>query len=507
MNNAHNAYQQLLTELRGVAVMTSTESMLQWDQETQMPPAAAEWRGEQLALLSSMSHERLTSPRIGELLSACEAASDLTADPHSPSAADIRETRRQYDRARKLPSSLVGEMSRQGVIAHTAWTAARKADDFSAFAPHLSRWIELKRQEIACHGIPPGGEMYDVLLEDYEPGETTANLRRVFDTLRKPLVDLVGRIVSSGRTAPLDLLERNYPADGQEKMCRFAAAAIGFDFAAGRLDTSVHPFCSQTGPRDVRMTTRYDPNYFGDAFFGVLHETGHALYDLGLPADRYGLPSGSYISLGIHESQSRMWENLVGRSKAFWQHLLPRLKEVFPGVTADIELDRWYFAVNDVRPSLIRTEADEATYNLHIMLRFELEPLLLSGDLPVNDLPAAWNQRVKSYLGLDVPSSVKGCLQDVHWSHGSFGYFPTYTLGNLYAAQFFERARADLVDLEQQFARGEFAPLLAWLVKNIHSVGRRYTAPQLVEKVTGRPLSAEPLLNYLRGKAAELYGV
>src|SRR5207245_878680 len=256
-----------------------------------------------------------------------------------------------------------------------------------------------------------------------------------------------------------------------------------------------------------RMTTRYDENYFGDAFFGVLHEMGHGLYNQGLEGEHWGTPRGESISLGIHESQSRMWENLVGRSAAFWRFYFPKAKETFSDTLRDVSEEQWVFAINDVRPSLIRTESDEATYNLHILLRFELEQAMLSGDLSVADIPGAWNEKMRKYLGMTPPDDAKGCLQDVHWSGGAIGYFPTYTLGNLYAAQFFEQARKDLGDMDAQFARGDFAPLLGWLRKNIHSEGKRFTARQLVKRITGQELSAEPLLRHLRSKAAELYGI
>jgi carboxypeptidase Taq len=349
--------------------------------------------------------------------------------------------------------------------------------------------------------------VYNALLEDFEPGETAENLSRVFEELRGPLVELIGKIVSSGKKAPVEILERDYPAAGQATLAREAAAAVGFDFEAGRLDVSLHPFCSGIGPGDTRMTTRYDEKYFGDAFFGVLHETGHGLYDQGLPKEHFGSPRGEAVSLGIHESQSRMWENLVGRSRAFWRFFLPRLREVFPEQLRDVSEEQWYFAVNDVRPSLIRTESDEATYNLHILLRFELEKGMLEGSLKAGDLPAVWNERMKHYLGVDVPDDARGVLQDIHWSGGAIGYFPTYTLGNLYAAQFFEQAGKDVGDLEGKIARGEFGALLGWLREKIHAQGKRYTATELVREVTGRPLSAEPLLAHLRGKARELYVV
>jgi carboxypeptidase Taq len=420
-------------------------------------------------------------------------------------AANVRETRRQYDRATKLPAALVEEMAKTEVLAQQAWAEARKKNDFPAFAPWLEKWIGLKRQQANCYGYT--GHIYNALLEDFEPGETAENLSNVFEGLRGPLVELIGKIVSSGRKAPVEILERHYPAEAQAKLAREAAAAVGFDFDAGRLDVSVHPFCSGIGPGDTRMTTRYDEKYFGDAFFGVLHETGHGLYDQGLPAEHFGTPLGEAISLGIHESQSRMWENLVGRSRAFWRFFMPRAREIFGATITGVTEEQWYFAVNDVRPSLIRTESDETTYNLHILLRFELEKSLLTGDLKVPDLPRAWNERMKKYLGIEVPDDARGCLQDIHWSGGAMGYFPTYTLGNLYAAQFFDQAKKDLGDLEAQIACGQFVPLLGWLRGKIHSQGKRHRATELVKRVTGKPLSAGPLLEHLRRKAAELYGV
>jgi carboxypeptidase Taq len=502
MANAESAYRDLITLLKEVALFGSIGSLLGWDERVQLPPKGADHRANQSSLLARKVHEQFTSPRIDELLREVER-SGLIND--GDIAANVRETRRQYDRATKLPSSLVEEMARTEVLAQNAWADARKRNDFPAFRPWLDRWLDLKKQQANCYGYQ--GHIYNALLEDFEPGETAENLSRVFDALRGPLVDLIGRIVSSGRQAPLEILERHYPAAAQAALAREAAVAVGFDFDAGRLDVSVHPFCSGIGPGDTRMTTRYDEKYFGDAFFGVLHETGHGLYDQGLPADHFGTPLGEAVSLGIHESQSRMWENLVGRSRSFWRFFMPRARAAFPETLKDVKEDDWYRAVNDVRPSLIRTESDETTYNLHILLRFELEKALLTGDLKPADLPAVWNQRMKEYLGVDVPDDARGCLQDIHWSGGAIGYFPTYTLGNLYAAQFFEQARKDLGDLDAQFSRGQFTPLLDWLRKNIHSQGKRYRAPELVGRITGKALSAEPLLAHLRRRASEVYGV
>jgi carboxypeptidase Taq len=498
-------YASLITTVKEIALLASAASVLNWDEETHMPPKGAEHRANQSSLIARMTHEQFTSPKVGEMLSAVEQADVVVRDHDGDMAVNARELRRSYDRATKIPPKLVEEMTKTAVLAHQAWIEARKKSEFATFKPWLAKTLDLKRQEASC--ISPNGNAYDALLDEYEPGETVANLVRVFESLRDPLIDLVGRITSSGKRAPIEVFEKNYPAATQETVSRDAAKKIGFDFDAGRLDVSVHPFCSTFGPGDVRMTTRYDEKYFGDAFFGVLHETGHSLYEQGLPAEHWGTPLGEAISLGIHESQSRMWENLVGRSRSFWKHFFPKMQYAFPEQLAGVTPDQWHFAINDVRPSFIRTESDETTYNLHILLRFEMEQAMLRNDLSVDDVPGAWNERMKKYLGLTPPDDAKGCLQDVHWSHGSIGYFPTYTLGNLYAAQFFEQAKADLGDLDDQFARGEFAGLLYWLRDRIHQHGKRYLAPDLVRKVTGKPLSADPLLAHLRRNAAELYGV
>jgi len=503
--NAQAAYEALVAELREVAVLGSVNSVLGWDERTYMPDRGAEHRANQSSLLAKLVHERFTSPKVGDLLAAVEG-SPLVRDPESDAAVNARETRRAYDRATKLPTPLVEEMTRTAVLGEQAWGEARAKNDYPSFRPWLEKLLGLKRREADCVGYASGNP-YDALLDDFEPGMNAEAVRQTFEQLRGPLVELVGRVVGSGRPAPVEILERHYPAAAQEKLSKAAAAAVGFDFGAGRLDVTLHPFCTGIGPGDTRMTTRYDEAYFADGFFSTLHETGHGLYDQGLEAAHYGTPRAEAASLGIHESQSRMWENFVGRSRAFWRFLLPATRDAFPQALAGVSDDAWYHAVNDVRPSLIRTEADEATYNLHVMLRFELEQALLTGDLAPADLPGAWNDRMNAYLGVTPPDDARGCLQDVHWSGGAIGYFPTYTLGNLYAAQFFEQARKDLGDLDAQFARGEFAPLLGWLRQHIHRHGKRYTAAQLAQRVTGRPLEAAPLLRHLRAKASELYGV
>ncbi|MEM8875024.1 MAG: carboxypeptidase M32 [Planctomycetota bacterium] len=499
-----DAYASLIGKLREVALIGSAASTLEWDMQTQMPEQGIGVRGEQLELLSTLRHARFTDPAIGELL-AILTTSDL-AKGDTPEAANIRETQRDYTRACKLPGDLVGAIARQESVGQKAWEQARKADDFSQFEPHLRTMVGLKQQAADAYGHD--GERYDALLEEYEPGATTVEVASVLEGLRGPLVELVAAVKDSGKDVRHDMLERKYPGKDQAEFARFAAQAVGFDFDAGRIDVSAHPFCTGLNTGDTRITTRYDENFFGDAFFGTLHEAGHGMYEQGLPkAEHFGTPMGESVSLGIHESQSRMWENAVGRSAAFWKWAYPLAQKRFKDALWDITEDEFVGGANAIRPTLIRTESDETTYNLHILLRFELERALLAGDLDPKDLPGAWTEKMTKYLGVVAPSDADGCLQDVHWSAGLIGYFPTYTLGNLYAAQLFEKAREDLGDLDDQFAHGHFAALLTWLRENIHQHGRRYTAGQLCERVTGKSLSSEPLLRYLRGKAKSYYGV
>jgi carboxypeptidase Taq len=499
-----DAYAGLIRRSTEIALLESCLSLLGWDHKTYMPPKGSAHRAEQLALLAGMVHQRVTDPEVGELLSAVEA-SDLVRDAAVPSAVNVREIRRTYDRETRVPEALVTELARTCAQAEDVWVEARKQSNFALFQPWLEKVIGLKRQE--AQALSTGGPLYDALLDEYEPGETSAHLARVFAELRDALVPLVQAIGASGRRPDLSILEREYPVPAQEAFGRTAAAAIGFDFEAGRLDVTTHPFCSGIGPGDTRLTTRYNVHDFVDAFFGVLHETGHGLYDQGMDPAHYGTPMGSFVSLGIHESQSRLWENLVGRSHAFWEYFHPRAQAQFPGALGDVGLDAFHFAINDVRPSFIRTEADEVTYNLHVLLRFELEQALIGGDLKVGDVPGAWNETLKRHLGLTPPDDRRGCLQDIHWSGGAFGYFPTYTLGNLYAAQFFAQARRELGDLDAMFRCGEFQPLLGWLTTKIHRQGQRHRAADLVKVLTGEPLNHRYLLEHLRAKFEPLYGV
>jgi len=502
MGRAADAYTELIRCERETALLGSCGSLLSWDHQTYMPPKGAAHRAGQLGLLAALVHRQATAPRIGELLAAVEG-SELVADPVSEAAVSAREIRRDYDRAVRLPEGLVRELAETTALAHDVWARAREAADFALFRPWLEKIVGLKRQQADALGY--AALRYDALLEEYEPGETTARLLPLFAELKAALVPLVRAIGESGRAPDSSLLARDYPVEAQAAFGMAAATAIGFDFEAGRLDVTRHPFCCGIGPGDVRLTTRYNPRDFADAFFSIVHEAGHGLYDQGLDPAAFGTPLGSAVSLGIHESQSRLWENLVARSRPFWDYAFPRLQAAFPQALAGVSPTDFHRAVNHVRPSFIRVDADEVTYNLHILLRFELERALLAGELAVADLPAAWNEEFARLFGLTPPDDARGCLQDVHWSGGDFGYFPTYALGNLYAAQFFAQARAELGDLDGMFRRGEFLPLRDWLAAKIYRQGRRFRAQELVVAVTGRPLAAAPLLTHLRGKYGELY--
>jgi len=504
MGDAKQAYDALIAEVKQIALLGSCASVLGWDEQTYMPKGGVQHRSEQLALLAGMTHERFTSSQIGAWLADVEG-SDLVSDALSVEAVNVREIRKGYDRATKLPKDLVQELARMTTIGQQAWAEARSKSDFAQFQPHLEKILDLKKQEATALNI--GKTPYDALLDEYEPGETTENLTAVFAALRDELVPLVSAIVDSGKKPNLDIVKRHYAKEKQSEFGQLAASLIGFDFDRGRLDETAHPFCSGLGPGDTRLTTRYDEAFFPQAFFGTLHEAGHGIYDPGLDEAHYGTPMGSSVSLGIHESQSRMWENFVGRSQAFWSHFFPKAQSIFTEALTGVTEEEFYFAVNNVEPSFIRVEADEVTYNLHILLRFEMEQAMMNGGLQVADVPGAWKEKFETFFGITPPDDAQGCLQDIHWSFGGIGYFPTYTLGNLYAAQFFEQARADLGDLDSQFAGGDFLSLKKWLNEKIHQPGQKYRASELVENVTGKSLSHAPLIRHLKAKFEPLYGI
>ena len=510
-------YSELSALCRDIASLTAIGSLIGWDQETYMPPAGAEGRSDQQALLSGITHERKTSKRFGELLAACEADASLT-QPGTIEAANIRELRRDYDLSTKLPTSLVSELAKTTSQAQEAWKHARATNDFPAFAPHLSEVLRLTRQKAECYGIPSfdgpagpksrKGELYDALLNEYEPGISAADIQQIFTPLQSRLSAFVAQITGSPVKLSAACAQINATTDQQQALALDVIKAVGFDLQAGRLDKTAHPFCSGIGPGDTRLTTRYTSPSFLEPLSSTLHEAGHGLYEQGLPkAQHFGLPSADAVSLGIHESQSRMWENFVGRSREFCEYLVPLAKKHFGPAAANFTADDLFKASNTIRRSFIRVESDEATYNLHIMLRFGIERELISGQMTVADLPAEWNKRFKALLGLDVPDNAQGCLQDVHWSFGLVGYFPTYTLGNLYAAQIWETINTKIPDLHARIAKGDFAPLLAFLRENIHHHGRRYSATELCQRITGKPLTADPLMRYLEGKLKPLYQI
>ena len=502
-----SSYDALSTAARESSLIGGCAAVLGWDQEVIMPKGGLAERSQQLSLLARLSHEMLTSNRMADLLGACESDADLMADKDSPAAVNVRELRHDFDRATKLPGELVAEEAELASLGQHVWQEARKKNDYASFAPTLKRIVDLLRRKAECYGWAEGGEPWDALAEDYEPGCTAKDVEVVFTPLRDRLRGLLDELLGNGTPPSNAFNEIALPVEAQRKFVEFVARGIGFDFDRGRLDVSTHPFCSGTHPGDVRLTTRFHEDNVNDALGSTMHEAGHGIYEQGLPTQFPGLPMGKAVSLGIHESQSRMWENQVGRSHAFWRWCHPKLGEHFGDKTSSLSLEDVYGAVNIVKPDFIRVEADEATYNMHIMVRFEIERAIMRGDLDVDDIPAAWNARYKEYLGLDVPSDAKGCLQDIHWSMTSMGYFPTYTLGNLYAAQFFEAAGEALGDLDAMFERGEFQPLKQWLNDNIHAHGRRHRAGKLCEVVTGKPLSADPLMRHLEGKLRPIYGL
>ena len=467
-----------------------------------LPPAGTEHRAQQLSLLTGMIHDRWTNTEFGQWLA--ELVEDpLAADPAGDVGANLRRLKREYDKKVKLPRSLVEELAQTAVFGQQAWVEARRNSDFRHFRPWLDKTLALKRQEAEALGYDECP--YDALLDRYEPDARTAEVAAVLAGLRQQLIPLIQAIRQSSRQPDVSILRRSFPLDAQQALGRMAAARIGFDFDRGRLDVTAHPFCSSLGPDDCRITTRYDEHGFNEAFFGILHEAGHGIYEQGLRADQYGLPLGEAVSLGIHESQSRLWENFVGRRLAFWEFFYPEAQRHFSALSG-VALGEFHFAVNDVRPSLIRMEANEVTYNLHILIRFELEQALLNDDLPLDDLPGAWNAKYEEYLGITPPDAAQGVLQDIHWSAGLIGYFPTYSLGNLNAAQLFRQADADLGGLDRQFARGQFQPLRQWLGEKIHQQGQRYSAAELIRRATGQPLSHVPLVDHLRRKFEPLYG-
>jgi carboxypeptidase Taq len=475
-------------------------SLLFWDQNTMMPPRGAPARGDQAATLEAVSHERLTDPELGRLLDALEPGA-AEQDPDDDDVRLVVELRRDFEKAVRVPTSLAAEASRAAALGQAAWQEARAASDFSRFRDALQLQLDLRHRYVAC--FEDFEHPYDVLLDDFEPAMTTAKLRPLLSELVDGLVPLVADVASDIPAPTGGPFGGPYAVEDQRRALMDILEGVGFDPDGWRLDVAPHPFAQRIAPGDVRITTRYDLDDFTGAYFGSLHEFGHGLYEAGIPDRLSRSPLGSPVSLGVHESQSRLWENLVGRSRPFCAWALPRLAAQLPGGLDGTSVDDLYRGVNAVHRSLIRVEADETTYNLHIVLRFELELALMEGTLPVDELPHAWTEGMHRLLGLDVPDDARGVLQDVHWGAGLIGYFPTYALGNLTAAQLWESLRADLPEIDTELERGEFGPLQAWLREHVHAHGRKLPPPELLARVTGQELAVAPFLRYLREKLTD----
>lgn len=491
-------YLQYIELLQKIADLRFSGAILQWDQETYLPPKGAHFRARQVATLSELAHDWFTSDRLGDLLTKLEETSGLDETQQS----NIRRTREDYTRQRKFTPAFVRKLTEATQASFHSWVKARNENRFALFAPELSRLVDLKREEAAQLGYE--NHPYDALLDDYDKNSTSLQLDQLFDSLRNPLKELLDKIMARPEI-PDSFLKKNYPKQAQWNFGNTLIRQLGYDLEAGRQDLAEHPFSISFNNQDVRITTRIDENDLSNMIWSSIHEVGHALYEQGLPTAGYGLPQGEAASYSIHESQSRLWENQIGRSLAFCSFLFPQLQQLFPVQLADVDTHGFYCAINKVQPSLIRTEADELTYHFHVMIRYELEKALIEGSIQVKDIPEFWNSSYKKYLGITVPDDKQGCLQDVHWSHGSFGYFPTYSQGSFYAAQFYASAEKAIPALKSQVQSGNFTDLLGWLRKEIHPLGRRYYSAALCEQVTGAPPSTQYFLDQLLAKYRNIY--
>ncbi len=491
-------FRELLTEVHD---LSAAGAVLAWDQQVMMPPGGAEARASQLATLSALTHSKFTSDEMVDALDAARQEAE-GLDPDSDDARLVSEVGREIDKQRKVTSEWVSAFTRTTSLGQQIWQQAKADSDFQAFSPKLEEIFALRREY--ADFFAPYDHIYDPLLDDYEPNMKTAQIQEIFDDLRGRQVELVQAIAEVGPTDDSPL-HQHFDIDKQKAFGEEVISAFGFDFERGRQDKSAHPFTTSFSIGDVRITTRFDEQFLSPALFATFHEAGHALYEQGIKSDLARTPLADGASLGIHESQSRLWENLVGRSLPFWSRFYSRLQEIFPEQLGDVHLEAFYRAANRVEPSLIRVEADEATYNLHIMLRFELEQALMEDDLAIADLPSAWNDRMKEYLGITPPDDASGVLQDIHWSAGLVGYFPTYALGNLIACQWWEKIQGDVPDLEEQIAAGDFHSLLTWLQDKIYQHGSKFKPVELIKRITGGGLSAEPYLAYLGRKFGSIY--
>ena len=503
MSDTQALYDQLKKRMRDTITLETVLETLDYDDQTVLPEKGAEYRGEQAALIQGLRHERLTDPRVGELLEKLESSSNSWATD-APERTNIREWRRDYDRQNKLARSLVEEVSEAGVTGRSAWIKARSENDFSIFQPSLEKMFDLQKQVAESLGYDT--EPYDALLDQYEIEAKTSQVAEVFKDLRNELVPMIHTIQQAPRQPDMSKIEGHFPIDRQQEFNRKVAAAIGFDFKRGAMGIAAHPFCCTLGPSDIRITTRFEENRFDTAFSSTIHEAGHGLYEQNMLTEHWGTPQCYYSSLGIHESQSRFWENQVGRTEAFWEKWYPIAQEYFEDLRS-VSMEEYLFAMNAANPSLIRVDADEITYNLHIMIRFEVERAVFNGDLKIEDIPAAWNEKYREYLGVEVPNDAQGCLQDVHWSIGIMGYFPTYALGNIYAAQFTAAMERDLESIDTLIEQERYPEILGWLRENVHRHGRHLTPVELVTRASGEAPTSRHLVDYLKNRYGKLYGI
>jgi carboxypeptidase Taq len=490
-------FDRLRERLAEVYDLGKAATLLGWDERVMMPPAGSGARAEALATVGRLTQQRFIDPEIGRLLEELRPLEE-SSEYDSFEASLIRVTRRQYEKATRVPPELVGEIRRAAALGVAAWGPAKQSSDFDRLRPHLEQQLELRRQYIAC--FPPADEAYDVLLDIYEPEMKSAEVREIFEGLKEELRPLIRELADAGEVDD-SFLYGAFDVETQRKISLEVARAFGFDEREWRLDPTAHPFMTSPGAGDIRLTTNYRPDDLS-SLFATMHEFGHGVYEWGVDRALDRTPLATGVSLGVHESQSRMWENLVGRNRAFWRWFYPRLQQAFPAQLGSIDEEAFYRAVNKVQPSLIRIDADEVTYNMHIILRFELEQELIENRLAVADLPAAWNERMEEYLGIEVPDDAHGVLQDMHWSAGSFGYFPTYALGNVMSVQIWERALQDLGDPDDRFERGEFGDLREWLREHLYVLGSKLTPQETIERVTGSRIDAGPYVRYLREKLA-----
>ncbi len=491
-------YDQYVSKMQKIADIGHSIAVLSWDKEVNLPKGSAVRRSQQMATLSGIAHEEFTDPKFGKLLKRLLPMRTINDKERK----NIELTLKEYKKATRFKKEFVIRRSQAISKAYHSWTAARQANDYNLYVDDLQNLIELKREEAKIIGFEQ--HPYDALLDIYEPGATVVELDQIFNDAKKGLKTLI-REITSQKQVKSSFLKKYYPKNKQWDFGLEVLKNMGYDFNLGRQDISQHPFTTSFSSEDVRVTTRVDENDLGNMTWSCIHEGGHALYEQGLPSSEYGLPSGAAISLGIHESQSRLWENQVGRSKEYWSFMYPRLKKYFPENLKNIKLNKFYKGINKIAPNYIRTEADELHYHYHVLIRYELEKKIMDGSLNAKTLKTAWNRLYKKYLGVVIPDDNQGILQDIHWSHGSFGYFPTYSIGSFYAAQFFRQAEKDIPKLKQQLARGKTDKLLKWLRKNIHDHGQTYSAKEICERVTGEPLRFKYFMEYANQKFRPIY--